>query len=146
MRRPLPAVLIAALALAACGEEGEGSATMSPGSNCLSCHSGGGDAPAFTAGGTVYGAGNAAADAGVAGATVTLTGSGSGQAVTLTTNSVGNFFTNRPLTAPISVSVSLGGNTATMSGANGACGSCHAPGTGVRPARVHVGSCTACHP
>jgi hypothetical protein len=147
VRRLLAATALAALTLAACGsDDDDGGPTMLPGSNCLSCHSGSGEAPAFTAAGTVYGAGNAAADAGLQGAAVTLTGSGNGQVVTLTTNSAGNFFTSQPLTAPISVLVARGGQTATMSRATGACGSCHAPGTGVHPTRVHVGTCAVCHP
>ena len=146
MRRLLAAAMLAALTLAACGsDDDDDGPTMLPGTNCLSCHTGSGEAPGFTAAGTVYGAGNAAADAGVQGATVTLTGSGNGQVARLTTNSAGNFYTSQALTAPISVSVTLGGQTATMSGATGACGSCHAPGTGVRPTRVHVGTCAGCH-
>jgi hypothetical protein len=149
LRQPVAATLAAlaltALAVAACDGGDDEGPNMRPGSNCLSCHSGGGEAPAFTAAGTVYGAGNAAADTGVTGAVVTLTGSGSGQVVTLTTNAAGNFFTGRALTPPIAVSIALGGQTAAMSGPSGACASCHEPGTGVRPARIHVGTCTGCH-
>ena len=137
-------VALAALTLPACESEEEEGPEMLPGSNCLSCHAGG-QAGRFTAAGTVYGSGNAAAGAGVGAATVRLTGSGAGQVVTLTTNSVGNFHTSAPLTSPIAVSITLGGDTATMSGASGTCGSCHQPGTGIRPARVHVGTCAGCH-
>ena len=145
MSARIAVAVAAALSLAACESEEEGSAEMDPGSNCISCHAGSDDAPRFTAAGTVYGRGDAAANEGLAGVTVTLVGSGGGETVTLTTNSVGNFFTGAPLTPPISVTVSLGGNTAAMSGATGACAECHAPGTGVSPARVHVGGCAACH-
>lgn len=139
-------LLLAALALPACeSEDEEGSATMLPGSNCISCHDGSGEASRFTAAGTVYARGDAAANEGLAGATVTLVGSGGGQTVALMTNSAGNFFTAAPLTPPISVTVALGGNVATMLGATGECAACHDVGTGVSPARVHVGTCASCH-
>lgn len=144
MHRHLAAVAIAAtaLTLAACGEgeEDEG-ALMSPGSDCISCHG------EFTAAGTVYAAGEAASGAGIAGVTVTLTGSGGGQVVTRTTNAAGNFFTSAALTAPISVTLSGNGGTVTVTDHNGgACGDCHAPGNGAgAPPRVHVGTCVDCH-
>jgi hypothetical protein len=146
MRQPLfAAVLASALTLAACGESENEGPTMSPGSDCLSCHTGG-DAPRFTAAGTVYPAGDAAS--GIAGVTVTLTGSGGGQTVTLTTNSAGNFYTSAALTAPIDVVLDGNGGTVTMVNHNpGDCGSCHAPpaGNGGAPMRVHVGTCADCH-
>lgn len=146
MSRHAVAAALAALSLVACeSEEEEGSATMLPGSNCISCHDGSGEASRFTAAGTVYARGDAAANEGLAGATVTLVGSGGGQTVTLTTNSAGNFFTGAPLTPPIAVTVALGADTAGMAGATGDCAACHDVGTGVSPARVHVGSCGACH-
>jgi hypothetical protein len=140
------AVLIGALTLAACGGEDDGNATMRPGEDCLACHSAG-EAPRFTAAGTVYPRGDAAAGAGLAGATVTLTGSRSGQVVTLTTNSAGNFHTGAPLTPPIAVTIASGGHTASMTAApSGACAACHHPGVGAgTPPRVHVGACTSCH-
>jgi hypothetical protein len=137
------------LLVAGCGGEGEeddGGPTMSPGSNCLSCHTVGGGAPAFTAAGTVFDGGNSTA--GVAGATVTIR-PGSGAVVVLTTNSVGNFYTASPLNPPLAISVSAGGHVNTMSStaSSGACGSCHKPsatGASAR-ARVHVGACVTCH-
>ena len=145
MRPRLAAALAVTLALAACGGEEEGSATMRPGANCLSCH-------AFGAAGTVYGRGDAAAGDGIAGVTVTLVGSGPGQTVTRTTNAAGNFYTTATLTPPLVVTLVAGGNTITVdhSGVAGAdapgaggCASCHHPG-GVKP-RVHVGACADCH-
>lgn len=149
MRQPLAAVVAAAaLTLAACGEgeEDEGP-NMLPGSDCISCHTGG-DAGRFTAAGTAYPGGDAAS--GIAGVTVTLTGSGGGQTVTLTTNAVGNFYTNAALTPPIDVSLSGNGGTVSLAdhtGTGGSCGACHAPpaGDGGAPMRVHVGSCGDCH-
>lgn len=139
---PVALALAAVTLLAACGEGEEEGPNMLPGSDCLSCHTGG-DAPRFTAAGTVFAGGDS--NAGVAGATVTITPS-SGAVVTLTTNSVGNFYTSRSLAPPLDISVSSGGNTNTMSGGapSGACGSCHRP-AGSLAARVHVGSCSSCH-
>lgn len=136
---------VALLTLSACGgeAEGEGGANMQPGSNCLSCHTGG-DAGRFTAAGTVFaGGGNNAA--GLAGAVVTIVPR-TGATVTLTTNSVGNFYTSATLDLPLAISVSSGGHTSIMSGtaSSGACGSCHKP-AGTAAARVHVGNCVACH-
>jgi hypothetical protein len=144
------AILAAVLVLVAgCGgeEEGDdGGPTMSPGSSCLSCHTAGGGAPAFTAAGTVFAGGNSTA--GVAGATVTIRPS-SGATVVLTTNSVGNFYTSASLNPPLTISVSAGGRTNTMAStaSSGACGACHKPsatGASAR-ARVHVGACATCH-
>jgi hypothetical protein len=145
--RPIHAVVLALalLTLAACGgeNEGEGGPTMQPGSNCMSCHTGA-EAGRFTAAGTVYAGGGSGA-AGLAGAVVTIVPS-TGATVSLTTNSVGNFYTSATLNPPLTISVSWSGHTNTMAGSasSGACGSCHQPaGTGA--ARVHVGTCTACH-
>lgn len=137
----------AALLLAACGASEEGTGpTMRPGSNCMAsgCHSGGGEARRFTAAGTVFSGGNSTA--GVAGAVVTITPS-SGAPVALPTNSVGNFNTSASLTPPLDITVSAGGQTNSMSGgaSSGACGSCHQP-AGTLVARVHVGTCSTCHP
>jgi hypothetical protein len=130
------------VSLVACGgdDEDEG-ATMNPGSNCLDCHRG------FTAAGTVFNSGDAPASAGVAGATVKLTDSGvpTAKVITLVTNATGNFYTSEPLTMPLQVVVTYQDNVAIMGNATGACSSCHAPGTGFHPARVHVGTCTSCH-
>jgi hypothetical protein len=145
--RPTRAVFltVALLTIAACGEEGEseGGPNMQPGSNCMSCHTGG-DAGRFTAAGTVFAGGGSNA-AGLAGAIVTIVPS-TGATVTLTTNSVGNFFTSARLTPPLAIAVSSGGYVNTMSGtaSSGACGSCHRP-AGTAAARVHVGSCGTCH-
>ncbi len=143
MRHALAAALAATLLLSACGEGEEEGATMMPGSDCLSCHAGGGEAPTFTAAGTVYGAGDAAAGSGLAGVTVTL--SGNGRSAVLTTNSAGNFFTNVNLGTSISVTVSgNGGSIAKGVHHDGGCGRCHQPGNGQgAPARVHV--CASCH-
>jgi len=140
-------VALALLTLTACGgeseSEDEGGPTMQPGSNCMSCHQGG-EAGRFTAAGTVFAGGGSSAP-GLAGAVVTIVPK-TGTTVRLTTNSVGNFYTSAPLSPPLTVSVSSGGHTSTMSGpaSSGACGSCHKP-AGAAAARVHVGNCSACH-
>lgn len=141
--RHLFAFAAAALLLAACGESEE-SGTMLPGSNCISCHDGGGEAPRFTAAGTVYPAGDAPDGPGLAGVTVTL--SGNGRTVALTTNAAGNFFTDVDLGSTISVAVS-GNGGATDRGPHhgGACAGCHHPGNPSAPDRVHVGTCATCH-
>lgn len=145
MRHALATAAVAILLLAACGEGEEEGATMLPGSNCMAsgCHSGGGDAPRFTAAGTVFAGGRSTAA--VAGATVTIVPNG-GATVTLTTNAAGNFFTGATLTPPLAVSVSFGGSTNDMAGgaSSGACGACHEPAAGAA-ARVHVGTCGDCH-
>jgi hypothetical protein len=141
--RTRPAFLLAALLatsiLSACGEDEEDEGPlMAPGSACIDCHG------EFTAAGTVYGGGEAAAGAGLAGATVRITDS-SGTVRTLTTNAAGNFFTSRSVVPPFAVRVSLGADERTATGhTSGDCGACHQPG-GAAPSRVHVGSCATCH-
>jgi hypothetical protein len=145
MRHALAAALAATLLLSACSGEEEEGPDMQPGSNCMSCHTGG-DAPAFTAAGTVFAGGDLTV--GVGGATVTITPA-TGRPVELITRASGNFYTNLPLTPPLTIVVSAGGFTNPMSSSasSGACGACHAPaatGAGAR-ARVHVGTCGNCH-
>lgn len=141
--RARPAFLLAALLatsiLSACGEDEEDEGPlMAPGSACIDCHG------EFTAAGTVYGGGEAAAGAGLAGATVTITGD-NGVTRTLTTNAAGNFFTSANFTNPLTITVTSGAASRTASGhTSGDCGACHQPG-GAAPSRVHVGSCASCH-
>jgi hypothetical protein len=144
MRRLLSVALAATLLLSACGESEDEGPEMMPGSDCLSCHTGG-EPGRFTAAGTIYPGGTAGA--GIGGVTVTLTGSGGGQVVTLTTNAVGNFYTGAALTPPISVSLSGNGGSVDRPAHNGgACGDCHKQGNGAgAPMRAHVGRCGDCH-
>jgi len=141
--------LLAAALLAGCGEGEEEGATMMPGSNCLAsgCHAAG--EHRFTAAGTVYAAGDAAAGDGLAGATVRLTPTG-GAAVVLPTNAAGNFFTAANLGAGYTIEISGNGGTVTRPAhgsaafPSGGCGGCHQPGNAQgAPARVHV--CASCH-
>lgn len=106
-----------------CGGEG---ANMLPGADCLECHSRDGDreAPIWTAGGTLftdeYGAEFKS------GATVKITDS-TGQTVTLTSSSKGNFYTSKALTPPLSAEVTTDAGTLSMDQTvdTGACNSCH---------------------
>ncbi len=141
------------LTLAACGGGsggggggGSSSATMRPGENCLAsgCHAGSTTTTVFTAAGTVYASGSAAADQGVGGVTVKITDVNHpvGSPITLTTNGAGNFYTSVPIDFP-SASVSLQSGSSTMgmsfsgagagNAAGGGCASCHVAG-----GRVHV--------
>ncbi len=124
MRRALLALSTAAL-LAACGRDSSsstscndsGGSTMCPGDDCLSCHG-------FKAAGTVFA--GLSSTTPVSGATVRIVPA-SGSAVTLTTNSAGNFYTSTSLAFPLqSVTVSKGADTAEMTGVgSGGCNGCH---------------------
>jgi hypothetical protein len=88
---------------------------MAPGEDCLACHDGR-DAKRWTVAGTWDGG---------AGVRVTLTDA-AGKSVALTTNQVGNFYTEQPLAFPLTV---------TAAGARmpdpvtyGGCNRCHGPG------------------
>lgn len=106
-----------------CGGEG---ANMLPGSDCIACHSQGGDreAPNWTIGGTVFTDQYGSAPG--AGVRVTITDA-TGQSVTLNSSSVGNFYTSQRLTPPFTASVETNEGTLTMGAAvdTGACNSCH---------------------
>jgi len=118
MRRlPVTAALLAALSLslAACGSEEANGIDMRPGSECLSCHDGSGEAPRFAAAGTVVRA------AGASGLTVSVTVGGSVQ--TTTTASSGNFAIRGSGTvtaATVNGTAMPGGN-----GITGRCNACH---------------------
>lgn len=113
-----------------CGGEG---GEMLPGADCLACHDGSGggggeedeEAPKFTAAGTAFADMDGTGP--LSGATVRITDAG-GTVVTLTTNSVGNFYTNEALTFPIDAEVEANGSTSTMASSVdvGGCNSCHA--------------------
>ena len=106
-----------------CGGEG---ANMLPGSDCLECHSRGGDneAPVWSAGGTLYS--DIFGTSKVSGAIVRITDS-TGSTVELTSSSKGNFYTSRTLTPPLSVEVETDAGTVAMGRTveTGACNSCH---------------------
>lgn len=133
MTRGLVCGVVIGLALSGCGDEG--SATMRPGEDCLSCHSSGENA--FTLAGTVFGESSAAASTGLSGVTVTITDK-NGTKVTLTSNAAGNFYTSRALAFPVNVEVQSGTAVAQMFSAadRGGCNGCHAASSSM--GRVHV--------
>lgn len=98
---------------------------MRPGADCLVCHTGD-DAPKWNVAGTVYGAPNAAATAGIQGVTVHVTDT-NGRKLDLTTNSAGNFYTAEDMQPPFTVALEKDGAkiASTSSQPSGACNSCH---------------------
>jgi hypothetical protein len=121
--RTTTALVLAAclgLSLSACGgDDGAEGPTMRPGANCLACHG-------FTAAGTVYTSGGAAASG------VSVTIAGASRSIPLTTNSAGNFYTSEAITFPANVTV--GGGGASMTAARGDCNTCH---SGAGTGRIH---------
>ena len=132
MRALLPLALVA---LAACDG---GSGTMRPGQDCLSCHKPGGE-KTWTLAGTVFPTATSATNQGLSDATLQITDANSAT-VTLTSNSVGNFYTSNALTFPVAVAITHAGNTVNMNAApSGACNSCHTePPLNGAPGRINV--------
>lgn len=136
-------VILAAVVASACGEGGKRGATMSPGLDCLSCHSLGGSAQeeTFSAGGTVFGAPDAAETAGLDGATVTITDA-NGTPHFFRTNATGNFYAKVFLAAPLKkAAIDFNGKHVEMASPppSGACNSCHAqPPQNAAPGRIFV--------
>ena len=102
---------------------------MSPGSTCVSCHSGNGDAQMLTVGGTVYPTAHEPNDCtgvSVTGATVVITDA-KGNVQTLPVNSVGNFQSAAAVATPYKASVVYNGVKLSMISAqtSGDCDSCH---------------------
>jgi hypothetical protein len=105
-----------------CGGEGS---KMLPGSDCLACHKpGGGEAPTWGVAGTIFT--DVYGTDGLNNATITVTDA-NGKDVVLTSNSVGNFYTNEKVTPPLNAMVDVGGESRAMSSSvdTGACSSCH---------------------
>jgi cytochrome c2 len=123
MRRTTTAAALAALTLtlAACGGESEGDGiNMRPGSDCLSCHTGG-EPGQFAAAGTVFRNG-----AGAEGVTVTVTINGAVR--TATTSRAGNFAFGGSGT--VSAATVAGTAMPGGSGITGHCNGCHGVSTG----------------
>jgi hypothetical protein len=99
---------------------------MLPGQDCLACHTAAGDAPTWTAAGTVFGGPADPPDAGVPSVGVRLVGA-DGRAITLRTNAAGNFYTREPLLFPLQASIEKDGVVRTMLGQvpSGGCNGCH---------------------
>lgn len=123
---------------------------MRPGENCLGCHAdkpvrsdstgpSGQKAPTFTAAGTIY-AGPSSKE-GLAGVRVIFAGKDGGEVV-LTSNEVGNFYTDLPILKSPGPRVELQGRSAQMQSALpdiAACNACHDnPPVGGAPGRIYV--------
>ena len=121
--------------LAGCNGNGP---EMLPGDNCLRCHASGSGAPPFSFAGTVFSAADSPTSNGLSGVTVTLTDADA-KVVTLTSNHVGNFYTNEAINFPATVSVQLGSTVVKMLSPvmSGDCSSCHTvPGQQNAPGRL----------
>jgi hypothetical protein len=109
--------------------------SMRPGADCNGCHN-------FAIAGTVYPTAhepdNCIGVNGTAGVKVVITGS-TGQVLTLTPNSSGNFYSNTNVTTPFTVKLTNGANSRMMVSpqTSGACNSCHTVnGSNAAPGRV----------
>jgi hypothetical protein len=150
MLRWLIASVAFGLGLAACSgdEESKGEYTgplMRPGQNCLSCHSpdSGRGAPTWTAAGTVYARADAAADEGVAGVDVRFESPDGAVLQKLTTNSVGNFYTDIPWPYGTRLALEYQGQRIEMPcpPPAGLCNFCHdnpPPAAGKAPGRIYI--------
>lgn len=123
---------------------------MRPGENCLGCHAdepvrsdatgpSGQKAPTFTAAGTIH-AGPSSKE-GLAGVRVIFAGKDGGEVV-VTSNEVGNFYTDLPILKSPGPRVEFQGRSAQMRSALpdiAACNACHDnPPVGGAPGRIHV--------
>jgi hypothetical protein len=140
----------ALLGVLSCGSEPEaefGFATgpsMLPGDDCLRCHSAGSaypTAPHWSLAGTVFPTPDAAATAGVHGVEVVVATEAGAVLETLTTNAVGNFYSNTPLPEGFRVSLRYQGASIEMPcpPPAGNCGACHSlPPIGGPPGRISI--------
>jgi hypothetical protein len=132
------AVLLCLALIAACSVPEHGP-LMEPGVDCLKCH-GNGDAPRWSAAGTVYADGQAKADQGIQGAQVIITDKND-RTLTLDTNGSGNFYTAETLVFPAKkVEVRHNGTSKIMGDFTtteplGSCNDCH---DGTKYDRIHV--------
>jgi len=114
---------------------------MHPGRDCIGCHADRGEGPHYTVAGTVSAAFDEPDDClGVPGVSVAVTDA-NGQAVELTTNSSGNFFTRASLVMPVQIRLAFEGRERVMSSLPpvGACASCHTEtGVNAAPGRIVV--------
>jgi hypothetical protein len=130
----LAALLVAAVLggmIGACGGNDNGP-EMRPGENCLSHHS-------FSAAGTVFKSAVSGTGDGLAGATVKIVDA-TGKQLSLTSNRVGNFYTQTPLAFPLAIEVAAAGAAQKMPAAtNGGCNGCHTqpPASGA-PGRIYA--------
>lgn len=114
---------------------------MLPGSACRTCHH-------FTAAGTVFPLPTSACNGGgLAGVTVEISSVSGEVAATLTTNAVGNFYTDLPLPSPYRARViAPDGTTRAMAASQteGSCAHCHRiPAAEGAPGRLSIGTATS---
>ncbi len=99
---------------------------MKPGEACLKCHGPGGEAEdePFSFAGTVFRDGSGAD--GSEGVSISVTDANN-KTVTVTSNAVGNFFSEDALAKPLTVTMTKGSKSSTMStgAASGDCNDCH---------------------
>jgi len=141
------ASILGAIACSSEQDMGFGFATgpsMQPGDDCLRCHAPGSTyptAPHWSLAGTVYPRPDAPATAGVQGADVVVTTEAGALLETLTTNSVGNFYSTTPLPEGFRVSVHYQGASIEMPcpPPAGNCGACHSvPPIGGPSGRISI--------
>jgi hypothetical protein len=131
----LGAALLASVLAVACGSTADEAAAgevtgpaMRPGQDCLRCHEQDSEvgAPEWFAAGTIFPHKDAAADEGVAGVKIILTGA-DGVVTELTSNPVGNFYTPVPIAKPFRVAIEHEGKRREMPFAppSGGCNACH---------------------
>jgi hypothetical protein len=125
MPRLAAALASMVLLLTGCGRESDGpeglSIDMRPGSDCLSCHAGSGEAPRFVAAGTVV------RPAGASGLAVSVTVDGVVR--TTSTSSSGNFALAHPGGAGVVTAAAVNGVAMPAgSGITGHCDGCHSGG------------------
>jgi mono/diheme cytochrome c family protein len=110
----------------------DGSGSMQPGVACISCHkSSGGEAPQFTIAGTLYPTAHEpdqcnGANGSTDGAQVVITDANN-KTITLTPNSVGNFYSTAAVALPFTAKVTYMGRQRDMVGSqtSGDCNACH---------------------
>jgi hypothetical protein len=110
-------------------------AMMRPGDACVACHAN------FTVSGTVYPTLHEPLNCNGKSAVQVVITPASGTAVTLTTNSAGNFYSTAKIAAPYSAKVVVGGVERAMTAkqTSGNCNSCHTQnGAQSAPGRIIV--------
>jgi hypothetical protein len=105
------------------------------GAACLGCHTGQSAAPRWTLAGTLFDSRQGTAP--LPGATISIVDA-AGVELTLVTASNGNFYTQQPLTFPVTVSASKCPDTKAMTGkpGSGDCNSCHT--ANASQGRIHL--------
>lgn len=127
-----------------------GSDLMHPGGACISCHSMGGDGPAYSIAGTVFPSAHEPDDCNGAatsssGALSVLITEANGKTHTVAVNSVGNFFYSGTIATPYHAQVNAGSAVRVMTHTqtSGDCNGCHTvngatntPGANAAPGRI----------